>query len=157
MSETHRSARIWHGDSGTYGAAPKGIELVFTRGQVRFRYRADDTGRTICFDSEEWAAFVTGALRGEFGYPTDPARCVPVAPDHSRRQSDRGDIASPQWKKSTASGTGNCVEVACRGDVVLVRHSKDPSGVTLSFSPEEWERFMVAVRGGLFDVEGPSS
>jgi hypothetical protein len=53
------------------------------------------------------------------------------------------------WKKSTASGTGNCVEVAITGAAVLVRDSKDPLGPILAFSREEWKAFLVGSRAGL--------
>ncbi|MFC0029846.1 DUF397 domain-containing protein [Micromonospora chaiyaphumensis] len=52
----------------------------------------------------------------------------------------------PRWRKSTRSDNdGNCVEVA--GDlpgVVLVRDSKDPSGPTLTFTPDAWRAFVSA-------------
>lgn len=52
---------------------------------------------------------------------------------------ERADIV---WKKSTRSGSGNCVEVAFADELVLIRHSQDPSGPMLSFSPAEWEIFL---------------
>lgn len=38
------------------------------------------------------------------------------------------------WKKSTASGSGGCVEVARSGEMLLVRDSKNPSGSNFTFS-----------------------
>jgi hypothetical protein len=63
---------------------------------------------------------------------------------------DRADMV---WLKSEASGTGggDCVEVAFDGDSVLVRHSKDPSGLMLSFTRSEWAAFLVGARSGTFD------
>jgi Domain of unknown function (DUF397) len=61
----------------------------------------------------------------------------------------RGGLA---WKKSTASGTGNCVEVAGVDGAVLVRDSKDPSGPALHFTRGEWTAFLLGVRGGEFDL-----
>ncbi len=57
--------------------------------------------------------------------------------------------AALQWRWSTASGGGNCVEVATRAGAVLIRDSKDPSGAVLSFSPSEWAKFLAGIRAGL--------
>ena len=56
------------------------------------------------------------------------------------------------WRKSMASDSGNCVEVAFGSESVLIRHSRNPSGPTLSFSPSEWEAFLTGARGGEFDL-----
>ena len=58
------------------------------------------------------------------------------------------------WRKSSASGTGNCVEVARPsgdGDSVLVRDSKDPNGAVLRFTGPEWKAFVIGVKSGEFD------
>jgi hypothetical protein len=58
------------------------------------------------------------------------------------------------WKKSAASGSAGCVEVATAGDTILVRDSKDPSGPTLIFSSRaEWEAFLAGARAGQFDIQ----
>ncbi|WP_326726138.1 DUF397 domain-containing protein [Streptomyces sp. NBC_00243] len=49
------------------------------------------------------------------------------------------------WHKSSASGTGNCVEVALSGGV-FVRDSKDPQGNSLRFNPVCWLEFVESVR-----------
>lgn len=56
------------------------------------------------------------------------------------------------WRKSTASSTGECAEVAFADGSVLMRHSQHPSGPVLAFSPPEWEAFLVGVRNGEFDL-----
>jgi hypothetical protein len=50
------------------------------------------------------------------------------------------------WRKSTASVTGECVEVAFDGQRILVRDSKDRSGPVLAFSSHDWSRFLIALR-----------
>jgi hypothetical protein len=53
------------------------------------------------------------------------------------------------WRKSSYSGNGggNCVEVASDlPGVVAVRDSKNPDGPVLSFSRNEWERFISRMR-----------
>ena len=48
-----------------------------------------------------------------------------------------------QWRKSSYSAyNGNCVQVAVRGDVILVRDSKNPGGPVLSVSPAKWREFL---------------
>lgn len=56
------------------------------------------------------------------------------------------------WRKSRASGTGNCVQVAVKGDQVVVRDSKDPDGPVLAFTATEWDCFLIGVREGEFDT-----
>ena len=63
--------------------------------------------------------------------------------------SERSTLA---WRKSEASGAGDCVEVALDHDLVLVRSSKDGAGPVLSFSRSEWTAFLVGVRNGTFDL-----
>jgi hypothetical protein len=58
------------------------------------------------------------------------------------------------WRKSSASGGSNneCVEVAFVDDGVLVRHSLNPSGPMLSFTPSEWRAFLTGTRNGEFEL-----
>ena len=37
---------------------------------------------------------------------------------------------------------GDCVEVACTGESVLVRDSKDRRGPVVAFAPAVWESFL---------------
>jgi Domain of unknown function (DUF397) len=55
------------------------------------------------------------------------------------------------WRKSTASVTGDCVEVAFVGESVLLRHSRESSGRVLTFSLPEWTAFLTGVHLGEFD------
>jgi len=60
------------------------------------------------------------------------------------------------WVKSSLSfSNGNCVEVASMPDgQVGVRHSKDPGGPVLRFTPGEWLAFLAGVHHGEFDHFG---
>lgn len=62
--------------------------------------------------------------------------------------------ASLDWRKSRASGSGNCVQVAVAsaGGRILVRNSKHPAAGMASFTPTEWEAFLTGVRNGEFDL-----
>lgn len=50
------------------------------------------------------------------------------------------------WRKSSySSESANCVQVALRGGLVVVRDSKDPDGPVLSFPPDVWREFVAQV------------
>jgi hypothetical protein len=55
----------------------------------------------------------------------------------------------PQWQ-SPACGGGNCVQVAEVAGRFLIRDSKNPDAVPLSFSAEEWNAFVTAVKDDRF-------
>jgi len=65
------------------------------------------------------------------------------------------ELSSTTWRKSTASGGGNCVEVSFVGKSVLMRNSRNPQGPVLSFTHPEWEAFVKGVRDDEFDLEKP--
>ncbi|MEU8514365.1 DUF397 domain-containing protein [Kitasatospora sp. NPDC048722] len=55
-------------------------------------------------------------------------------------------------KSSYSGGDDNCVEVGVAGGpVVLIRDSKDPSGLALVFGREAHSAFIDAVAAGEFD------
>lgn len=57
------------------------------------------------------------------------------------------------WRKSSASGGGNCVEVAVDGDTVLLRDTKDQQvGAVLAFTEEEWQAFLAGVGADEFTL-----
>jgi hypothetical protein len=58
------------------------------------------------------------------------------------------DRTDPEWRTSSKSGGGNCVEVKITPDRVLVRDSKDRSGPVLSFDPEVFQAFLDDLKGG---------
>ncbi|WBB48272.1 DUF397 domain-containing protein [Verrucosispora sp. WMMA2044] len=54
------------------------------------------------------------------------------------------DLTGATWRKSTRSGTSECVEVADNlPGVVGVRDSKDATGPVLTFAPAAWRRFVA--------------
>jgi hypothetical protein len=56
------------------------------------------------------------------------------------------------WRKSSRSDDGNCVEVArARDGTVGVRDSKDVTGPVLEFDQATWRGFADDVRTGEFD------
>ena len=57
------------------------------------------------------------------------------------------DLSRAHWKKSSrSSGNGQCVEIAHLDDAVAVRDSKNPTGPALTFSPDAWAAFLLAVK-----------
>jgi hypothetical protein len=61
------------------------------------------------------------------------------------------------WRKSTASVSGNCVEVAAHGNLVYVRDSKAPEGPALAFTTSEWTAFLRGVHDGEFSLRALES
>jgi Domain of unknown function (DUF397) len=70
-----------------------------------------------------------------------------------------GREQGPRWVKSSLSySNGACVEVADLPDgAVGVRHSMDPSGPLLRFTPAEWRAFLGGAQAGEFDSVGAAS
>jgi predicted secreted Zn-dependent protease len=64
---------------------------------------------------------------------------------------EEGRVADLNWKKSMASASSNCVEVADDSKSIYVRDSKDPAGPVLAFTKTEWKAFLAGVRAGEFD------
>jgi len=58
-----------------------------------------------------------------------------------------------EYRKSSYSGAGGCVEVAPVAGGVKVRDSKDSENNTLFFTNTEWVAFLRGVRHGEFDVD----
>ena len=46
------------------------------------------------------------------------------------------------WRKSSYSGSGDCVEIGWKAADVAVRDSKNPTGPTLSFPIHHWQAFL---------------
>ena len=60
-------------------------------------------------------------------------------------------VEGANWQKSTFSGQHACVEVAMlNGGQVAVRHSRQPDGPALVFTPEEWSAFLQGAWHGEF-------
>lgn len=51
-----------------------------------------------------------------------------------------------QWRKSSRSESGACVEVRMDAHTVWVRSSTDRTGPTVHFSYREWDAFLKGVR-----------
>lgn len=63
--------------------------------------------------------------------------------------------ATAAWRKSSASASAGCVEVATTHDHVWVRDTKNRAGGTLGFTRKEWAAFLIGVEHGEFDCPVP--
>jgi hypothetical protein len=57
------------------------------------------------------------------------------------------------WRKSSASATENCVEVAFSDTSILVRDSKQQSSHILAFTSRGWQALLNGIQEGRFDLE----
>jgi hypothetical protein len=58
----------------------------------------------------------------------------------------------PSWRKSSYSNSNsNCVEVG-QGTRVLVRDTRDRTGLMLGFTPAAWRKFTGGVKRSLADL-----
>jgi hypothetical protein len=63
-------------------------------------------------------------------------------------------ISNDQFRKSSFSGGGGCVEVRRLPDGrIAVRDSKQPSLTPNNFTPAAWKAFLTGIRAGEFDRE----
>jgi len=65
------------------------------------------------------------------------------------------DPLDAEWRKSTRSAQGDCVEVSYRADegTVLVRDTKaEGRGPILTFARSEWSAFLAGVHDGEFSL-----
>jgi hypothetical protein len=56
------------------------------------------------------------------------------------------------WRASTRSDDGQCVEVRRVDDTIEVRDSRDRSGPVLTFTFDEWAAFTGGTKDGEFDL-----
>ncbi|WP_436536084.1 DUF397 domain-containing protein [Actinoplanes sp. HUAS TT8] len=65
------------------------------------------------------------------------------------------DLKDAVWRKSTRSGSQNCVEVALElpnaPGYVAVRHSQRPGAEVIVYTDAEWSAFLTGARDGEFD------
>jgi hypothetical protein len=62
--------------------------------------------------------------------------------------------APADWRKSSFSQNGDCIEVAHTKSSVFVRDSESRPGAMLKFGYLEWKLFIAAVKSGEFSLNG---
>jgi len=67
--------------------------------------------------------------------------------------TDQEGPSEPEFRPSSFSGGGDCVEVkqVPNDGPVAVRHSKQRAQPALVFTPTEWDAFIRGVKAGEFD------
>lgn len=68
---------------------------------------------------------------------------ITVTPGRFRSRPAGGE---PGWRKSSRSGTGNCVEAGTGRGTVVVRDSALDGSPVLEFSPASWAQFCVTLK-----------
>jgi hypothetical protein len=68
--------------------------------------------------------------------------------------SGLADLSSVNWRTSSFSQSGGeCVEAAFLPDgSVALRHSRDPGGSVLVYTPREWDAFVKGAKDCEFDL-----
>jgi hypothetical protein len=64
------------------------------------------------------------------------------------------NLSGATWRTSSYSQSGGeCVQTAVLPDGhVALRHSRDPDGSVLIYTPREWDAFIKGAKGGEFDL-----
>ena len=70
-------------------------------------------------------------------------------PTYEARQT-----VQPAWRRASFCASGECVEVAQRNGMIILRDSKEPRGSVLHYTPEEWQSFVRGIKAGEFDNLG---
>ena len=66
--------------------------------------------------------------------------------------AESANSPAPVWRKSLASDASDaCVEVAIHKQSVLVRDSRNRSGVILAVTPGSWRELLARIRNGELD------
>ena len=64
------------------------------------------------------------------------------------------DWSKANWRKSSTSESGGCVEVAYLDGVIGVRDTKENgAGPVLEFTRTEWMAFLAGTRNGEFELD----
>jgi Domain of unknown function (DUF397) len=70
----------------------------------------------------------------------------------SERRSALSELkTSAQWRKSSFSGSGDCLEWAVGPSGVRLRDSKNPTGPELVLTHSEWAAFIAGIKNGEAD------
>lgn len=60
----------------------------------------------------------------------------------------------PSWRRASFCASNECVEVAQRNGMIVMRNSNEPRGQLLHCTTEEWQSFVRGVKAGEFDDFG---
>lgn len=66
----------------------------------------------------------------------------------------------PAWRKASFCASGECVEVAQRNGMIILRSPNGPRGVSVGprrrvrYTSQEWQTFVRGIKAGEFDDLG---
>jgi hypothetical protein len=58
---------------------------------------------------------------------------------------------SLEWRISSTCDGGQCVGVARKGQMILIRNTNAPQGMASEFTVDEWRDFLAGAKLGDFD------
>jgi hypothetical protein len=58
------------------------------------------------------------------------------------------------FRRSSFCGTSECIEVAQRNGVIVLRDSTQPRGSMLNYAPKDWRSFVRRIKAGRLDTLG---
>jgi len=64
---------------------------------------------------------------------------------------EAGWTAQPAWRRASLCAGGECVEVAERDGVIMLRDSTQPGGTVLQCTGAEWRLLVGSIKAGSFD------
>lgn len=70
--------------------------------------------------------------------------------------SGNGGCVEVKYVKASSCYHGGCVEVGITADAIYLRDSKNPDKPAHEFTPREWEAFLAGVRNNEFDLPNPT-
>jgi hypothetical protein len=62
---------------------------------------------------------------------------------------------APAWRKASGCAARECIEVAERDGVILLRDSTRPRGAVLQCTAAEWRSLIAVIKAGSFDGRRP--
>ena len=65
--------------------------------------------------------------------------------------NEAGRSVPPAWRTASFCTSGECVQIAQRDGLIILRDSTRPDGITLRYADEEWRSFVRNIKAGGFD------
>jgi uncharacterized protein DUF397 len=156
------------------------VEVAVTDREIKMRSSNNPESGVISFRHHEWLSFITAVKAGKCEIdlgrsrhahvrspgPYDPSRAVPIEQPggpsgsagnrrgHSTVEDEMQvlDGLTDTWRTASRCTSSGCVEAKLEGEVILVRSSRDPNGVSVRYDRDEWKTFVSAVKAGEFDI-----
>jgi Domain of unknown function (DUF397) len=65
--------------------------------------------------------------------------------------NEAGRSVQPAWRRASFCASGECIEVAQRDSLIMLRDSTQPRDGTVHCAAEQWRSFIRDIRAGEFD------